>query len=74
MEKIEYQLDLFEEVDAVGSLSRRIDDLTMSQGNLRRGLFARHNELSRKHIEMQRTIEELQVHIMRLEAMLILNK
>lgn len=53
------QLDLFEEQTEELFLQKEIGALIKAQDNLRRGLFARHNELAKAYVKQQEEIEAL---------------
>jgi hypothetical protein len=54
-----YQLDLFEPYDEFDSLKQEIKELRKSQDNVRKGLFARHNQLSKLYIELKEENEKI---------------
>lgn len=62
---MEVQLDLFEKDETV-LLRREIAELRASMGNLRRGLFARHNELANKYVALRMDYEWLALDMARL--------
>ena len=53
---MEFQLNLLKDNDMVSLLLQKVEDLQKEQGNLRRGIFARHTAL-------QKIIEEQTVEI-----------
>lgn len=52
------QLDLFER-DEVKLLMREIAEVRERADNVRRGLFARHNELARLYLELRQEVDAL---------------
>jgi hypothetical protein len=59
MASLAIQLDLFEEQTEETFLQSEVDALIKAQDNLRKGLFARHNELGRIVSKQQEEIEAL---------------
>lgn len=53
------QLDMFEEQTEELFLQKEVNALIKAQDNLRRGLFARHNEMQRVISKQQEEIEAL---------------
>jgi hypothetical protein len=60
----ELQLDLFEKCDESTFLRKEMDDLFNAQHNLRRGIFARINDMGKLMIKQQEEIEALQRQFM----------
>lgn len=58
-----YQLDLFEKDTDEKILRNDIDAIKKELGNVRRGIFARHNELSKMFLELKAEIEKLKESI-----------
>lgn len=52
------QLDLFQE-DDIDVLNDRMDKLESSTASVRRGIFARHNELARMYLSLKEELDEL---------------
>lgn len=52
------QLDLFEK-DEVKLLREELERVRKSSDNVRRGIFARHDELAKKYLELYHEIESL---------------
>ena len=55
---MEYQLSLLEDNDELALLKRELAEVKASSEAVRRGLFARHNELAKLYIELKRQMEE----------------
>lgn len=53
------QLDLFEKIDDLTLLKKEIEEIRIRGDNVRRGLFARHNDLAKLFIEQQEQIDSL---------------
>lgn len=53
------QLDLFDNPTEAEELRREIQELRKRNDSLRKGLFARHNELFRLYLDQQKEIENL---------------
>lgn len=53
------QCDLFEEFDEITLLRKEIEIIKKQTANVRRGLFARHNEIAKTVISLQDEIEKL---------------
>lgn len=53
------QYDLFEPTDDISLLKKEIEALELSQQAVRRGLFARHNQLAELVMSQHKQIEEL---------------
>ena len=68
MEQIEIQLDLFTEETPVSFINQRIRLLAAKVDNLRKGLFARFNELAKKYVELTMKCESMQLEISQLHA------
>ena len=62
------QLDLFEEQNDEYFLRKEMEALCSAQNNLRKGIFARYNELASKHgallVKQQEEIEALKRQLM----------
>jgi hypothetical protein len=54
------QLDLFREMTSDDILKAEIDELKERQENMRRGLFARHNDMVKLVFSLQNEVEGLQ--------------
>lgn len=54
-----YQLDFFEPNDVEHYLKRDIENIQQQVNNIRRGLFARHNELAKMFLNQQQEIDRL---------------
>ena len=59
------QLDLFKSVEEAkqDELIRKFEELRYSTEKVRRGLFARHNELSKMYLELSQRLEYIERHI-----------
>ncbi len=57
------QYELFESNDDIAIVQKEIIELRVAQNNLRKGLFARHNDLSRLYMRQQEEIERLKVKV-----------
>lgn len=55
------QLDLFEEMTEVDILRKELADVKQSSENVRRGIFARHNALSKLFLELKDEIDKLKL-------------
>lgn len=53
------QLDLFEKMDDLTLLKKEVEEIRIRGDNVRRGLFARHNDLAKLFIEQQEQIDYL---------------
>lgn len=51
------QLDMFEEFDELESLRMQLRHIKESNDRVRRGMFVRHNELSRMYLEVVNRLE-----------------
>lgn len=60
---MELQYDLFEEMESVNVLANQVRDVRTELGNTRRGLFARHNEMARKLVEVLLELEMLKLEL-----------
>lgn len=60
-ENMAVQLDLFEELSEVDILRRELADVKQRSENVRRGIFARHNELSKLFLELKDEIDKLKL-------------
>lgn len=59
------QLDLFEENDELSLMKKEIRGLLERQENVRKGLFARHNDLMKLYIKQQEEIDKLRSMMVR---------
>jgi septation ring formation regulator EzrA len=57
------QLDLFQDTDDLAACNARIQSLEEKQENLRRGIFKRHDALSKAYLSLLGDIESLKVEI-----------
>lgn len=57
------QLDFFQEFTEIEVLQNQIRDMQKSHDKLRKALFARHGELSKKYIELNERMEVLEKNI-----------
>lgn len=65
----EVQLNIFEDsVSEEEHLRMELKQLRESQDNLRRGLFARHNELCNKYIELRMDYEKLSADLAKIQS------
>jgi len=53
------QLDLFRELSEVDILRKELEEIRSRNENVRKGIFARHNELAKLYIELSEKIEKL---------------
>lgn len=53
------QLDLFRELSEVDILRKELEEVRLRNENVRKGIFARHNELAKLYIELSEKIEKL---------------
>jgi len=53
------QLDLFRELSEVDILRKELEEVRSRNENVRKGIFARHNELAKLYIELSEKIEKL---------------
>lgn len=60
----ELQLDLFETFDESTFLRKEMDAIVVAQHNLRRGIFARINDMGKLMVKQQEEIEALQRQLM----------
>ncbi len=60
-ENMAVQLDLFEELSEVDILRKELADVKQRSENVRRGIFARHNELSKLFLELKDEIDKLKL-------------
>jgi hypothetical protein len=56
------QLKLFEETSELDMLRAELAEVKARSENVRRGLFARHNELSKLYIELKEELDGLKKH------------
>lgn len=62
--KIPFQLSLFpEENEESFILRKEIEEIALSCDKVRKGLFARHNELAKMYIELHQRLEILEKNI-----------
>lgn len=54
------QLDLFEEFSDIDMLRKELAEVRIRNENVRKGLFARHNELAKLYIELNDRITKLE--------------
>jgi len=54
------QLDLFEEFTDVDLLRKELAEIRTRNENVRKGIFARHNELARLYIELNDKVNKLE--------------
>jgi hypothetical protein len=57
------QYELFETNDDISLLQKEMSELRVSQNNLRKGLFARHNDLSKLYMRQQDELEKLKLKL-----------
>ncbi len=57
------QYDMFEPNDELSLTKKEIALIKEQQNNLRRGLFARHNELMKLYVKQQEEIDELKAKL-----------
>tara|TARA_R110000868_G_scaffold312776_1_gene573732 strand:+ start:231 stop:410 length:180 start_codon:yes stop_codon:yes gene_type:complete len=55
------QLDLFEELSDVDILRKELADVKQRNENVRRGIFARHTELSKLFLELKDEVDKLKL-------------
>lgn len=55
------QLDLFEELSDVDILRKELADVKQRSENVRRGIFARHNELAKLFVELKDEVDKLKL-------------
>jgi hypothetical protein len=53
------QLDLFRELSEVDILRKELEEIRSRNENVRKGIFARHNELAKLFIELSEKVEKL---------------
>lgn len=63
-----FQLDLFQENDEL--LRYEIKQIEKTCENVRKGLFARHNELCKKYLELREENEILRIRLQKIESFL----
>jgi hypothetical protein len=54
------QLDLFEEFSDVDILRKELAEIRTRNENVRKGIFARHQELSKLYIQLNERVEKLE--------------
>lgn len=57
------QYELFEANDDMSILQKEIVELRLQQNNVRRGIFARHDELAKLYVTQQNEIDRLKLII-----------
>lgn len=57
-----YQLDFFKDTE-VAQLEARIDKVEKSSDRVRKGVFARHNELKKEIVELKEIVNILVKHL-----------
>lgn len=58
--QLEFQLEDITDTDAkIGYLNKAIVEVKLRSENVRKGLFARHNELAKMYLKQQEEIDEL---------------
>ena len=62
-----YQLDLFEEYSETSAVEERVRQCEHAQDKLRKGLFARHNELSKQYLLLLQANEKLERRLAMIE-------
>lgn len=53
------QLDLFRELSEVDILRQELEEVRSRNENVRKGIFARHNELAKLYLELSEKVEKL---------------
>lgn len=53
------QLDLFRELSEVDILRKELEEVRSRNENVRKGIFARHNELAKLYLELSEKVEKL---------------
>ena len=54
------QLDMFEEIGEIEELKMQMSAIKESSDKVRRGIFVRHNELSRMYLELMRRMDMIE--------------
>lgn len=57
------QFDLFDELTDIEILKKEIEDLRIKNDNVRKGLFARHNELAKLYVELKEKYDILEAKL-----------
>jgi hypothetical protein len=65
------QLELFESYDEIDILRLQILSINKSCENVRKGLFARHNEICKRYIDLKEENENLRIRLARIENLLL---
>jgi len=53
------QLDLFQELSEIEILRQELADVRARNENVRKGIFARHNELAKLYVELSEKLDKL---------------
>jgi len=53
------QLDLFQELSEIEILRQELADVRARNENVRKGIFARHNELAKLYVQLSEKVETL---------------
>lgn len=64
------QLDLFENLDDIGLLRKEFEEVRAEAGRVRRGIFSRHNDLSKLYLKMDERFERVEWRINAIERTL----
>lgn len=56
---IEIQYDLFDEKSEISIIRKEVEAIKQKDDNVRRGLFARYNDLTKTVVRLQEEIDEL---------------
>lgn len=62
------QLDFFQELSEVDLLKQEIAEVKTRGDNIRKGLFARHNELAKLYIELKERCDMLEYKLLKKPA------
>lgn len=60
---VQIQLDLFNELSEIEIVKKELEDVRTRSENVRRGLFARHNELAKMYIELKERCDTIEAKI-----------
>lgn len=60
---VQVQFDLFKETTDVDIMKAEVESLKESLGNVRRGIFARHNEMAKLILAQQEELDFLKVKL-----------
>lgn len=63
-----YQLDLFEKETPISAINRRIDTLAESMSKVRRGIFARINDLGKLYLSYSMRLDAKDIEIAQLKS------